>query len=233
VFSTQKWWLVVLAPLGMVSLAHAHGETVHFFNLGGQHKVGMMAEDGTISMDDDFVPAFVSPGFAWNVTQNAFSTTFPGWSWEQTWLETDWLSFDVLSRLEKWDGLRFVPAPTTATVKLNTSEITVSAPRTSGFKTQIGANDHFHYRYNLDGYGQSSTQANGIYRLFFRAVRWTNSVDAYPPFQMLFPLNANGADLETATAWARMHPIWESRIRNISSAAKQVKPSAQSKAQKS
>lgn len=228
-----KWWITAAFSTHVCALAFAHGATVHFFTQDGQNKVGLMAEDGTISMDDVFAPAFVSPGFVWNVTQNAFSTTFPGWSWDLSWLETDFLSFDVLSRLEKWNGLTFVPAPTTATVKLNSSAVTVITPWTAGFKTPIGADDHFHYRYNLDEYGQSSTAANGIYRMFFRAVRWTNDVKAFPPFQIIYPLNASPADLQSATAWAQQHPIWESRKRSTLTTAPQAKPNASGTARKS
>lgn len=196
--------LVVSAVI--VAQASAHGDTIHLYYSGGVPSVGSMSDiDGSVTPQRAFLT-----NWNWIVSQNAFSTSDPGWNWDGAFLETDSLKFRVLTSLQKWNGFEFVDSEFNARIRLGTDSVTTVEGVTEGFSSVIGANDHFHYRYNLDGVAQSDSAAIGVYRLNFEGIRTSGtSTINYPSFGLVLNRGADAITANAAFAYANANPVPE------------------------
>lgn len=200
-----KFAIVTLATVAISSAALAHGDQIYLYMDGATPTVATKLEsDGSLVAGRAFAGELV-----WNAGQNAYSTNVPGWAWDTSLAPTDSLHFDFLYGLQKWNGTDFEAAGTTATVKLSFDSVTTGAGFVSGLTTLVGANDHWHYRYNINGFAENDPAAVGVYRLAFLATRLGSTNTQFPGFSVVLNLGDTEDNHMDALAFAYANPVPE------------------------
>lgn len=192
--------LFAVAPVS----ALAHGDTIHLYHVNNQPVVGMEHEDGTI---DPGIRAFGAT-LNWNATQAAYSTSSPGWTWDESFLSTDSLQIDSLLPLQVWNGATFVNSGLTAKILLGVDSYNTGNGFVAGFPSIIGADDHKHFRYNINGLAQGDPNV-AVYRLAFQGKRTGLGTERFPGISIVLNRGASTADADAALAYAQANPVPE------------------------
>ncbi len=203
--------LVFLAMVaGVVPAAMPHGATIHHYRESGRPVIGELDEDGYLTEKS----VWVTP-WNWIASQGAFSTSDPGWSWDSTVEFSHSLSFRIVAPLRRWNGLAFVPSGRQVRITLGTNTLlTSSTSPTMGYATLVGANDHFHYRFNLVGVAQNDPTSVGVYRLDLEAIHLGGpSAVTFPRFALLFNRGAAPAVVSAAVSATQLrNPVQDSPL---------------------